>query len=211
MGRGDRLASGERSATFTFAPVKYDEKQMREDFRNLPAKVFIDKYLITQREYELMHADDEAVNTFAHEMEENAKLIERQMSTEDNQEITAQQRECIIEPCVPLGMQGRLIVSRDYPLVKKSQARLMIPRTMRREKTLLPTTGHVIKAVIYDAEGNNVSDQWLGKRILFGQMSGTAICMTGYPTWIQLDLAEVMAFVTREDVDVVEEELEPMV
>lgn len=211
MGRGDRLASGDRSATFTFAPVKFDEKQMREDFKTLPARVFIDKYLITQREYELMHADDEAVNTFTEEMKQNAELIERQMVTEDVQETTAQKRDCIIEPCVALGQQGRLIVARDYPTVKKSQARLLIPKAMQRTKTLLPTTGHVIKAVVYDSEGNNVSAEWLGKRILFGQMSGTAICMKGYPTWIQLDLAEVMAFVLREDVDMVEEELEPMV
>jgi hypothetical protein len=76
---------------------------------------------------------------------------------------------------------------------------------------MLPTTGHIIKAVIVDGNGQNIGDDYIGMRVLFSPMSGTAICFKGYPTWVELELAEIMAIVNKEDAQVIEETLEPMV
>jgi hypothetical protein len=41
-------------------------------------------------------------------------------------------------------------------------------------------------------------------------MSGTAICFKNYPTWILLDIHEVLGLVMKEDAEIVEQELEPL-
>jgi hypothetical protein len=210
---GDKLASGARSATFTVAPgFKYDEAQMRKDLRDLPKQKFQEKYLIADAEYDLLNSgSDEHINSFAEQMKRQAEFYERGLQT-DKQQADSLRRECFLTPFVAVGLIGRVIVDRDEPATPKGQkGRLLIPRSLRKEKTLLPTTGHIIKAVVINDRGEDISQDFLGKRILFGQMSGTPICFKMYPTWIQLELAEILAWVNKEDVEVLEVELEPMV
>lgn len=207
---GDRLAKGARSATFAVAPnLKFDEGIMRDDLRKLPSEAFILKYMITQREYDLIvDGSDEKVSSFAEEMHQRAELYTRQIDADIAQEDTLR-RDCFLVPFVALGLTGRVIVSRDGPVDKPSK--LALPKSLRKDKTLLPTTGHVLKAKVFDDAGAEHSDSFIGKRVLFSPMSGTAICFKGYPTWIQLELSEILAIVPVEDASLVEEELEPMV
>jgi len=211
--KGDALASGQRSATFAVAPqLKFNEGQMRDDLTKLPAEAFMLKYMITQREYDLInHGDEEKVNAFAEDMKAKAEFYERSLAG-DQKQADSLKRECFLTPFVPLGLTGRVIVDRDEPATPGGErGRLLIPKSMRKEKTLLPTTGHIIKAVVYDQNGVDVHSDFLGKRILFGQMSGTPICFSGYPIWIQLELSEILAVVNIKDAEVIEETLEPMI
>jgi len=211
--KGDRLASGARSATFVGPSIRFDEGVMRDDLHKLPAQAFILKYMITQREYDLLSSSDgeERVNAFAEEMKRQAEFYERGLAA-DAKQADSLKRECFITPFVPLGLTGRVIVDRDEPASPRGErGRLLIPRALRKEKTMLPTTGHIIKAVIYDPEGHDIGKTYVGARVLFSPMSGTPICFNGYPTWIQLELAEVMAIVNKEDAQIQEETLEPMV
>ena len=210
---GDKLARGARSATFAVAPnFKFDEAQMRSDLTRLPASAFMSKYMIAQAEYDLLtQGDGESVNDFAEEMKRQAEFYERGLAA-DAKQADSLKRECFITPFVPLGLTGRVIVDRDEPASPRGErGRLLIPRALRKEKTMLPTTGHIIKAVIYDPEGHDIGKTYVGARVLFSPMSGTPICFNGYPTWIQLELAEVMAIVNKEDAQIQEETLEPMV
>jgi hypothetical protein len=144
-------------------------------------------------------------------MKRQAEFYERGLAA-DAKQADSLKRECFITPFVPLGLVGRVIVDRDEPASPRGErGRLLIPRALRKEKTMLPTTGHIIKAVIYDPQGNNVGDGYIGWRVLFSPMSGTPICFNGYPTWIQLELAEILGVVNKEDVQIQEETLEPMV
>lgn len=210
--QGDKLASGARTATFSVAPgLRFDEGKMRDDFKSLTSDDFITKYYITRREYDLMVGgtwDEEKVSAFAEEMKRRTETIEQELARDDKQEASLN-RECFLTPFVPVGKTGRVIVNRDRPPTKHSN--LALPKSLRKEKTLLPTTGHVIKAMIIRDDGHWDADILLGKRILFSPMSGTAICFKGFPTWIQLELSEILAIVDKEDVDLIEEELEPMV
>lgn len=212
--RGDALASGQRSAVFSVAPnFKFNEEEMRKDLGLLPSQSFINKYMITQLEYDLLcgASSEEAVNSFAEEMKRQAEFYERGLQTDQAQAATLR-RECFITPFVSLDLIGRVIVDRDEPATPKgARGRLLIPRAMRKEKTLLPTTGHIIKAEVFDSKGTDVKEHFLGKRILFGQMSGTPICFKQYPTWILLEISEILGWVDKEDVEVIEETLEPMV
>jgi hypothetical protein len=211
--KGDALASGQRSATFAVAPkIKFDEAEMRLDLTRLPASAFKAKYLIAQTEYDLLTSGDGvAVNDFAEQMKRQAEFYERGLAA-DAKQADSLKRECFLTPFVPLGLMGRVIVDRDEPATPRGErGRLLIPKALRKEKTMLPTTGHIIKAVVFDQNGINVSDEYLGKRILFSPMSGTAICFTGYPTWIELELSEILAVVNKEDAQVIEETLEPLV
>lgn len=214
INRGDALASGARSASFTVAPgFKFDEKEMRRDLTLLPASKFKEKYMIAQAEYDLLTSSDgnEAVNDFAEQMKRQAEFYERGLAL-DHKQADSLKRECFLEPFVGFGLTGRVIVDRDEPATPKGdKGRLLIPRSMRKDKTLLPTTGHIIKATIYDQLGGLVGDSFLGKRVMFGQMSGTPICFNGYPTWIQLELSEILAWVHKEDVEMQDVELDPMV
>lgn len=209
--RGDALASGERSAQFSVAPnKKFNEDEMRDDLLNMVSDDFITKYMITRREYDMQLAgeDEEKVSAFAEEMKQRAEQYTQELARDDKQEASLN-RECFLTPFVPVGITGRVIVNRDRLPTKHSN--LALPKSLRKEKTLLPTTGHVIKAMIIRDDGHWDADILLGKRILFSPMSGTAICFKGFPTWIQLELSEILAIVDKEDVDLIEEELEPMV
>lgn len=213
--RGDALASGERKAQFSVAPnLRFDEGIMRDDLKRLSCDEFILKYMITQREYDLMintsdKDREERVSGIASEMRQRAEFAERELAADAAQEASLN-RECFLTPFVPVGITGRVIVSRDSP--PHAPSKLTIPRIYRKDKTLLPTTGHVIKETITRTDdGPEIAQFLLGQRILFSPMSGTAICFKGYPTWIQLELSEILAIVDKEDADLVEEELEPMV
>ena len=186
---------------------------MRHDLPRLTQEEFCDKYMVARQEYNMIKfGGEERVNSFVKEMEQRAAAIEQELAADDKQE-TSLQRECFLVPYVPIGVTGRVIVSRDVPPKKKSS--IALPKSMRKEKTLLPTTGHIIVANVWrdnDERGlREVSSEYIGMRVLFGQMSGSAICFKGYPTWIQLEMSEIMAIVLKEDADVIEEELEPMV
>lgn len=207
---GDKLASGARSAQFSVAPnMKFDEGVMRDDFKLLTQEDFTTKYMITPREYDLMRfGGDERVSHFAEEMRERAALYERELAADAKQEATLA-RDCFLTPYVPLGVAGRVIVTQDVPT--KPNSKLALPKSLRKSRDLLPTTGHVIRAVMYNDHGVDVSDQLLGRRVVFSPMSGTAICFKNYPTWRQLELSEILATVDKEDVVIIEEELESMV
>jgi len=214
--KGDALASGARSASFAVAPnLKFNEEEMRQDLAKLPASAFKAKYLIAQAEYELLTSGtDEHVNDFAEQMKRQAEFYERGLAS-DAKQADSLKRECFLTPFTPQGFVGRVIVDRDEPATPKGErGRLLIPRALRKEKTMLPTTGHVIKETIEprpNFEGRLEQLTLIGKRILFSPMSGTAICFTGYPTWIELELSEIMAIVNKEDAQIQEETLEPMV
>lgn len=207
---GDKLARGARSATFAVAPgLKFNEGEMHDDLKKLNPELFMVKYMITQIEYDMLKSgDEERVNTFAQDMKSRLDSVNRALAADEKQEASLR-RDCFLTPFVQAGLSGRVIVDRDVPVKKRSS--IALPKSMRTERTLLPTTGHIIKAVVIDSEGKDHSDEFIGLRILFGQMSGSAICFKGYPTWTQLELAEIMCIVNKEDEEVVEETLEPMV
>lgn len=206
---GDKLASGATSAVFTGPRLHFDEAKMRQDLRMLPASAFQEKYMVTQIEYELMfQSDGESTNTLLKAIQDHTEAIER-LTAQDKAEDEGLQRECFIEPYVAFGLSGRLIVSRDQPVLPKAVSKLALPRHLRKERERLPTTGHVIKSRIYESNGTQHFGLD-GKRVLFGPMSGTAICFKNYPTWISLDVNEIIGIVGREDAEIVEEELEPL-
>lgn len=211
--KGDTLASGAAKAVFLGPQLKFNQDELKQDFDRLPAEAFILKYLITQREYDLMVASkgEEVVNIFAEQMKRQAEFYERGMGS-DRAQADSLSRECFLTPCVLPGWTGRVIVDRDEPATPKGErGKLLIPRAMRTQKVLLPTTGHIIKAVVFDPGGKDVSVELVGRRVLFNQMSGSPICFNGYPTWTQLELTEILCWVDKEDTQVIEEELAPMV
>jgi hypothetical protein len=219
--KGDKFAAGATSGVLPAMPIKFNEGQMRDDLKQLPSEEFILKYMITQREYDLMVAgSEEKISSFAEEMKERAQLYERQSAAEKAQEEAAEHRECFLTPFVATDLVGRVIVSRDNPKAKKGQSALLLPKSLRKEKEMLPTTGHIIKATILatrvepntgQSRVEDVSSHYIGWRVLFSPMSGTAICFKGYPTWIQLELSEILCTVLREDVQLEQEDLEPMI
>lgn len=209
-GKGDQLAAGAASAVFTGPKLKFNEGEMRDDLSKLPSEAFIMKYMITQREYDMLqNATDEKLNTFAEDMKQKAEFNERLLAQDAAQEASLH-RECFITPFLA-DVAGRVIVERDGPTDKPSK--LLIPRALRKDRTLLPTTGRVIKAVaLYpDKLYADADCAIFGKRILFGQMSGTAICFKKYPTWILLEFSEILGIVEKSDVELEDETLEPMV
>lgn len=214
--RGDKLASGEARATFLGPMLKFDETEMRRDLTTLPKALFCEKYLVAEREYEMMTTwehSEEVVNSFAEQMRKQAEFYQRGLDA-DAQQAASLRRECFLEPfgLHIQGYAGRVIVDRDEPATPKGdKGRLLIPRSLRKEKTLLPTTGHIIKAFVLAPDNSDFSPYMIGKRILFNQMSGSPICFSGYPTWTLLELAEIMCWVPDPEVRVVEEALEPMV
>jgi hypothetical protein len=208
--RGDALASGARSAQFSVAPgLRFDEGQMRDDLRKLSPDEFTQKYYVTHREYDLMlHGSDERVSSFAEEMKQRADIFNQELERDAKQQASLN-RECFLTPFVPIGISGRVIVTQDVPAQKPSK--LLLPRSQRKSKDYLPTTGHVIKETIeLDPSGYYRWSTLMNKRVLFSPMSGTAICFKGFPTWRQLELTEIMAIVNKEDAEILEEELEPL-
>lgn len=213
---GDKLASGAAKATFLGPMLKFDETEMRRDLLFLPAAQFKEKYMVAQPEYELLKeggSHSEAVNSFAQQMKRQAEFYQRGLDA-DAAQAAGLERTCFLEPfdlCIR-GYVGRVLVDRDEPAMPKGdRGRLLIPRNLRTQKTLLPTTGHIVKAFILSPSGEYVGPEYVGKRVLFNQMSGSAICFQGYPTWTLLELAEILCWVPDPDAQVVEEALEPMV
>jgi len=214
--RGDRLASGQERATFSVAPgLRFDEGIMRDDLKKLPAEEFILKYMITRREYDLIYGRDneEKVSSFAEEMKRRGESYDKEIVRDAKQEASLDRPCDFLTPFVPVGITGRVIVSQDHPA--KAPSKLSLPRSLRKDKELLPTTGHIIKHEIVNDVGDDVHGPngrpWLGMRVLFSPMSGTAICFKGYPTWRLLELSEILCIVDKEDVALIDEELEPMV
>lgn len=197
---GDKLARGARSATFVGPRIKIDESQMRDDLKTLTKFAFCERYMVTEREYAMMTSprpdvQERSTETF---LEERRQAYERETEIEAKNEAKLVSRQCFIMPST-----GRLIVLRDGEHKERGGGRIVLVNDPKKRK-LLPTTGHVIAC----GEG---TDFWMGKRVLFGQMSGTVICFAGFPMWIMLQVEEVMGEVTKEDAQLVEETLEPMI
>jgi hypothetical protein len=207
---GDKLASGAKSAQFHGPKLRYAQDEQFVDLRAMPAAKFKEKYMVTQREYDmLVVSDGTSVDSLAKEMEEHAEVIERLLE-QDKSEDRALKRECFLEPFLALGMSGRVIVTRDLPVARAEQSKLALPRHLRKVRERLPTTGHVIRARVVSEVGEEIGANFVGKRILFGPMSGQAITFKEFPVWIILEVSEILAWVHREDAEVVEEELEPL-
>lgn len=207
---GDKLASGAASAVFTGPKLKFDEAEMRQDLRRLPAVAFCDKYMVTAREYELMlTSDGEQTNALIRDIQDHAEAIER-LIAQDKKQDESLRRDVFIKPFAGHGISGRVLVSRDQAVARQATSKLALPRHLRKERERLPTTGHVLDTDIITSEGEDARNQLLGKRVLFGPMSGTPVCFNNYPTWILLDVAEILALVNKEDAEVIEEELEPL-
>lgn len=213
--QGDKLASGARTATFSVAPgLKFDEQKMRDDLGKLPKAAFIDKYMVAELEYQMLSearvSDDEVkISDFAKDMATRTEFYNRELALDEKQ-VAQLNRECFLEPFVPIGCTGRVIVSQDTPTRQRTIV-VQAPRSKRTEKELLPTTGHIIKAIIYDSQGVEIGESFINKRVVFNPMSGSALCFNGFPIWRQLELSEILAYIHREDVQLVEEVLEPMV
>jgi hypothetical protein len=183
---------------------------MEQDIRTLRVEEFTAKYMITMREYELLlDSTGEKTNILTKQMEEQTEVIER-LVQQDKAEDKALQRQCFIEPFLAPGALGKVIVSRDAPTLRAEQSKLALPRHLRKERERLPTTGHVIRAAILNGAGVEIGHQFIGLRIIFGPMSGTALCFKGYPTWIMLDVNEILGIVHKEDAEPLEEPLEPL-
>lgn len=207
---GDKLASGAPSATFTGPRIKFEEAEVQFDLRRLPAQAFKEKYMITEREYQLMiSSDGEATNALAREIETRIEAIKR-LTEQDQQQDESLKRDCPFAPFCEPGWTGKVVVTRDQPALRQMQSRLALPRHMRQQREKLPTTGKVIESNVYDGNGVPRTDL-MGLRVIFGPMSGTAICFSGYPTFITLDIAEIIATVRNADAEIVEQEIEPMV
>jgi hypothetical protein len=207
---GDKLASGAPSATFTGPRLNFDQATMQRDLRELPEQAFLDKYMITSREYTLMiSSDGEETNSLIRQVQQHAEAIERLVEQEKKEDQDLR-RQCFIEPFIAHDMAGRILVSRDQPVLRKETSKLALPRHLRQQRESLPTTGHIIRATVVNSQGEDVGHKLIGLRVIFGPMSGTAICFKNYPTWILLDIHEVLGLVMKEDAEIVEQELEPL-
>jgi co-chaperonin GroES (HSP10) len=91
---------------------------------------------------------------------------------------------CFLKPT-----PGRVIVVQDEP---KAPSKLIIAP---RKALARPTTGRVI------ACGDGTED-WRGKRVLYGTMSGMAVCFKNRPAWIALAQEEIIAEITMEDAEI---------
>lgn len=208
--QGDKLASGAASATFTGPKLHFDEQEMQQDLRRLSRDAFCDKYMMTAREYTLLLASDgEKTIDLIREVEEHTEAIDRLLA-EDRKQDEGLKRECFITPFVAGGSFGRIFLTRDQPVLPREQSKLALPRHLRKERERLPTTGHIIAAKVFDGEGHDRSGDFIGKRVLFSPMSGGAICFRNYPTWLYLDVNEIIGIIHKEDAEVLEEELEPL-
>jgi hypothetical protein len=224
--RGDKFASGATSGVIPhLAPIKFNEGEMRDDLKKISSQEFMVKYLITQMEYDILtDASEEKKASFAEQIKQRAETVERELAIDDAEEAKWNRKCDFLTPFHPIGLSGCLLVSYDKPVKYRSQSGIILaPRSQRKDRTLLPTTGHVMRAAIWDERivvnpqsepnvfGGWVSAEWIGKRVLFNQMSGSAICFNKFPTWIRIEISEVLCIVDREDIDVIEEPLEPMV
>lgn len=114
------------------------------------------------------------------------KLLEDVDAAEANKYVP--DATCFLRPVVLPG-DGRFVVQQDEP--KAPSKLIYLPQKQRAR----PTTGRVI-AVTPGWE------DWLGRRILFGMMSGIAACFKNKPFWLVLSTAEVVAEITQEDAEI---------
>lgn len=115
------------------------------------------------------------------------KFLEEVDLTEANKYIP--DASCFLKPVV-LDGSGRVVVRQDEP--KAPSKIIHVPQTHRAR----PTTGRVI------AVSHSDWNYWLGKRILFGMMSGIAACFKNRPFWLVLSTAEIVAEITAEDAEI---------
>jgi len=97
------------------------------------------------------------------------------------------EKDCFITPVIL--PEGRLIVVQDNFVYS---GRLVIPDTAKRR----PTTGHVVRVSDIDVLGDLI-----GKRIVFGMWSGTALDFKNRPSYRVLESREVLGIVELEDVE----------
>lgn len=202
---GDKLASGASSATFTGPRLKFEENQMRRDLKELPASAFMEKYLVTQREYDLMlDSDGQEANMLTKAVQDHLEAIER-LTVQDKAQEESLKRKCPFKPFYRPDLTGRIISTRDQPKVSEAISKLALPRHLRQQKEVLPTTGYII-----DIESDPPARDLIGTHIIFGPMSGQAMCFNGYPTFYILETSEILAVITDPKAQVVEQELEPL-
>lgn len=84
---------------------------------------------------------------------------------------------------------GRVIVAQDEP---KAPSKLIVAP---RRALARPTTGRVIAC-------GTGTEHWLGKRVLYGTLSGMAVCFKNRPAWIALTQEEIIAEITLEDAEI---------
>jgi co-chaperonin GroES (HSP10) len=100
--------------------------------------------------------------------------------------------KCFLTPT-----EGRIIVAQDVP-VSPSKI-IKIPK----QHLARPTTGRVVAA----ATG---LEHWLGKRVVYGMMSGTALQFKNRPAWIVLQEAEIVATIDAEDAEIEQDQPLPL-
>ena len=88
---------------------------------------------------------------------------------------------CFLKPT-----PGRLVVAQD---AAKSPSRII---HMPERSKARPTTGRVIACGIG-------TEEWMGKRILYGMMSGVAVQFKNRPAWIALSVDEIVAEIAATD------------
>jgi co-chaperonin GroES (HSP10) len=102
----------------------------------------------------------------------------------DNQKAYAIPDACFLRPT-----PGRVIVAQDAP---KAPSKIILAP----QKSLVrPTTGRVV------ATGIGTED-WMGKRVLYGMMSGIAVQFKNRPAWIALAQEEIVAEIAAEDAEI---------
>ena len=94
-------------------------------------------------------------------------------------------KECFLKPTT-----GRVVVAQDTP---KAPSKIIIAPSKFRGR---PTTGRVIAA------SPELESSWLGKRVLYGMMSGAAVQFKNRPAWIILAEAEILAVIDAEDEEI---------
>lgn len=98
-------------------------------------------------------------------------------------ETEAGKKKCFLRP-----VGNRVIVAED---AFHYGGRVYIPDTAKRR----PTTGHIV------AVGGDIDTAWLGKRVVYGQFSGTLLAFKGKSPFRVLSFEEILSEITLEDVE----------
>jgi len=93
-------------------------------------------------------------------------------------------KDCFLKPTA-----GRMVIAQDTP---KAPSKIIIAPSRYRAR---PTTGRVIAV----SEG---LESWMGKRVLYGMMSGVAVQFKHRPAWIVLAEPEILAVIDAEDEEI---------
>lgn len=188
-------------------PIKIDESAMYQDLARMSVTEFQEKYLVTPTEYNmLIKSHGEASNVLLKAMQDHTEVIER-LAAVDAAQDESLKRPCPFKPFYNHGAAGRVVVTRDQPVLRPEQSRLALPRRLRTQKEVLPTTGHIIDVA---STSQSIHDDLINKRIIFGPMSGTTICFSGYPTFYILEIAEILGIIVDDKAKVIEQEIEPL-